>query len=199
MSAESLIEQIAVELQRRAPQRAEPGSFDSEAAVSLILRPAGAGLEFLAIKRTEHERDPWSGHMALPGGRREDADASLWATAVRETCEEIGVDLEKAGRVLGQLNDVYPRTRRIPAIAITPFIVAVDPGVEARTSSEVEFAVWVPLHVVTDEKHQGTLVLDVLPDREFPTIEYGGHVIWGLTLRILRQLEDVLNAIGFTG
>jgi 8-oxo-dGTP pyrophosphatase MutT (NUDIX family) len=167
--------------------------------VALMLRPTGSGLEFLAIKRAEHERDPWSGHMALPGGRRDSADENLWETAVRETLEEVGVDLETVGHMLGQLDDVYPRTRRIPAIAISPFVVAVDRDVVARTSTEVEHAVWVPLRVVIDEKHRGTLKLDILPDREFPTIEYGGHVIWGLTLAILRQLEDVLNRIGYRG
>ncbi len=101
------------------------------------------------------------------------------------------------GRLLGQLDDVYPRTRRIPAIAISPFVVAVDADVVARTSTEVEHAVWLPLRVVVDEEHRGTLKLDVLPEREFPTIEYGGHVIWGLTLAILRQLEELLNRVGY--
>lgn len=193
------MDRIAGELRGRAPKRAEEGSFDTEAAVALMLRPTGAGLEFLAIKRAENERDPWSGHMALPGGRREEDDPDLRATAVRETLEEVGMDLEMVGRVLGQLDDVYPRTRRIPAIAITPFVFAVDGGVVAETSTEVEHAVWVPLNVVVGEEHKGTMELEVLPGREFPTIEYGGHVIWGLTLAILRQLEEVLNRVGFTG
>jgi 8-oxo-dGTP pyrophosphatase MutT (NUDIX family) len=196
---ESLIERIGAELRSREPRRAEPGSYDVEAAVALMLRPAGPGLEFLAIKRAEHDRDPWSGHMALPGGRREEGDESLWRTAVRETVEEIGVDLESVGRLLGQLDDVYPRTRRIPAIAITPFVFAVGPEVEPRTSSEVEYAVWVPLHVVLDEGARGTLIHEAAPDREFETIEYGGHVIWGLTLRILSQVEELLGRIGCGG
>lgn len=194
-----MLDRIAEKLGGRSPRRAEEGSYDSEAAVALMLRPTGSGLEFLAIKRAEHERDPWSGHMALPGGRHEPGDGSLWETAVRETSEEVGVDLGAVGRALGQLDDVYPRTRRIPAIAITPYVVAVEPGVVARTSTEVEQAVWVPLRVVVDEEHRGTLKLDMLPDREFPTIEYGGHVIWGLTLAILRQLEEVLSRVGYTG
>ncbi len=193
------MDRIAIELGSRQPRRAEEGSYDTQAAVALMLRPTGAGLEFLAIKRAEHERDPWSGHMALPGGRREDGDADLRATAVRETLEEVGVDLENVGHVLGQLDDVYPRTRRIPAIAITPFVFEVDGGVVAETSTEVEHAVWVPLNVVVGEEHKGTMELEVLPGREFPTIEYGGHVIWGLTLAILRQLEEILNRVGFTG
>jgi 8-oxo-dGTP pyrophosphatase MutT (NUDIX family) len=193
----SVIERIAEELRRRTPRRAEQGSYDVQAAVALMLRPMDEGLEFLAIKRAEHERDPWSGHIALPGGRRDLADESLWVTAVRETREEVGVDLERAGRRLGQLDDVWPRTRRIPAIAITPFVVAVESATRARTNSEVEYAVWVPLEVVVDEGLRGTLRLDGLPGREFSTIEYGGHVIWGLTLGILRQLEEVLNRVGY--
>ncbi len=193
----SVIERIAEELQHRTPLRAEEGSYDMQAAVALMLRPMGRGLEFLAIKRAEHERDPWSGHIALPGGRRDLADESLWATAVREAREEVGVDLVTVGRRLGQLDDVWPRTRRIPAIAITPFVVAVDSDTRARTNSEVEYAVWVPLEIVVNEELRGTLRLDGLPNREFPTIEYGGHVIWGLTLGILRQLEEVLNRVGY--
>ncbi len=199
MGPESLIERIAAELKGREPQRAEPGSYDVQAAVALMLRPGEAGLEFLAIKRAEHDRDPWSGHMALPGGRREEGDESLRRTAVRETGEEIGVDLEGAGRLLGQLDDVYPRTRRIPAIAITPFVFAVGPEVEPRTSSEVEYAVWVPLQIVLDEGARGTLVHEAAPEREFETIEYGGHTIWGLTLRILSQVEELLGRIGYSG
>lgn len=192
-----MIERIAQDLRRRTPRQADQGSYDAQAAVALMLRPMEEGLEFLAIRRAEHESDPWSGHMALPGGRRELADDSLWATAVRETREEVGVDLVRVGRRLGQLDDVWPRTRRIPAIAITPFVVAVESGTRARTSSEVESAVWVPLDIVVNEELRGTLKLDGLPDREFPTIEYGGHVIWGLTLGILRQLEAVLNRVGY--
>jgi 8-oxo-dGTP pyrophosphatase MutT (NUDIX family) len=196
---ESVIERIAQELARREPRRAEPGTFDAEAAVALMLRPSGAGLEFLAIKRAEHDRDPWSGHMALPGGRREEQDESLWMTAVRETMEEVGVDLSQVGRRLGQLDDVAPATRRIPSIAISPFVVAVQPDVVARTSSEVEYAVWVPLSVVMDEKHRGSLRLEIIPDREYPTIEYEGHVIWGLTFRILGTFQEILWEIGYPG
>ena len=194
-----LVESIAEVLSSRSPRRAEPGTYTREAAVSLLLRPSAEAVEFLAIKRAEHETDPWSGHMALPGGRRDAEDESLWMTAVRETVEEVGVDLTRVGRLLGQLDDVTPRTRRIPAIAISPFVVSVEAGIVARTSSEVEHAVWVPLDVVVDEKHRGSLRLELSPEREYPTIEYEGHVIWGLTLAILGQLEDILRQIGYPG
>ncbi len=199
MSPDSLLLKIGDALAERTPQRAVAGSFETEAAVSLMLRPLESRLEFLAIKRTENERDPWSGHMALPGGRREPKDQSLWMTAVRETREEVGVDLLHSGTLLGRLDDVAPRSRRIPSIAISPFVVAVGRDVEARTSSEVERAVWLPLDVVVEDRHRGRLRLDRVPDRDFPTIEYRGHVIWGLTLSILAQFEEVLRTIGYTG
>ena len=62
------------------------------AAVALVLRQAPA-LELLLIKRSSSEDDPWSGQMALPGGRRDPADAGLQHTAIRETHEEVGLDL----------------------------------------------------------------------------------------------------------
>ncbi len=54
-----------------------------------------------------------------------------------------------------------------------------------------------PLEAVVDEKHRGSLRLEILPDREYPTIEYEGHVIWGLTYSILGQFEAILREIGY--
>jgi len=199
VDAQETIERIATRLRVRSPERAAASAYDVQAAVCMMLRASDARLEFLAIKRSETEGDPWSGHMALPGGRRDAEDDSLWMTAVRETREEVGVDLLQAGRLLGQLDDVAPQSVRIPAIAITPFVVAVGPDVEAGTSPEVERAVWLPVDVLLEERHRGRLKLEFVPEREFPTIEYDGDVIWGLTLRILAQFEDLLKAIGYRG
>jgi 8-oxo-dGTP pyrophosphatase MutT (NUDIX family) len=105
MKPEALIEGIGSLLSSRSVRRAEPGTYSGQAAVSLLLRPSAKGVEFLAIKRAEQERDPWSGHMALPGGRRDATDESLWMTAVRETREEVHVDLQQVGQLLGRLDD----------------------------------------------------------------------------------------------
>ncbi|MFQ5968613.1 MAG: NUDIX hydrolase [Acidimicrobiia bacterium] len=197
MATESTLERIALELKRRTPRRAGPGSFDEEAAVSLILRPAGFGFQFLAIRRAESERDPWSGHMALPGGRRDPADASLWATAIRETREEVGLDLASAGRLLGELNVVQPTSRQIPSIAITPFVVAVSRDSTPIEGPEVERAIWVPVDALFEQRYQSNLRLAQVPDREFAAIDYEGYVIWGLTLSILGQLVEVLSRVGY--
>ncbi len=197
MATESTLERIALELEGRTPRRAEPGSFEEEAAVSLILRPADSGLDFLAIRRAESERDPWSGHMALPGGRRDPADQSLWATAIRETREEVGLDLASAGRLLGELNVVQPTSRQIPSIAITPFVVTVSRDSTPIVGPEVERAIWVPLGALFERKYRSSLRLEQAPDREFAAIDYEGYVIWGLTLSILGQLVEVLFRVGY--
>ena len=73
-----------------------------QAAVSVVIRGRGE-LDFLLIKRARSERDPWSGHMALPGGRRDDSDGDLLHTARRETLEETGVDLDRVGAALAAI------------------------------------------------------------------------------------------------
>src|SRR3954465_359443 len=82
----------------------ERGDALRRAAVALVLRRNLSEAEMLVIKRSVSERDHWSGHLALPGGRVEAGDASLLAAAVRETFEEVGINLlEAGGDFLGRL------------------------------------------------------------------------------------------------
>ncbi|MBI4540773.1 MAG: CoA pyrophosphatase [Gemmatimonadetes bacterium] len=159
-----------------------------EAAVTLILR-ATPELELLLIKRARSERDPWSGHMALPGGRRDPEDASLLHTAFRETFEETGIDLERLGAVLGRLDQLSPLNRRLPQIEITPFVVGVPPDTPARPASpEVDAALWVPLASFTHPSATRSVLIDVSGEpRSFPSFRVGDEIVWGLTYRILSQ------------
>ncbi|HAD74352.1 MAG TPA: hypothetical protein DCG16_01120, partial [Gemmatimonadetes bacterium] len=109
----------------------EPPEGHTEAAVSLIIR-ASAELDVLLIKRAESERDPWSGHIALPGGRRDTEDASLAHTAIRETSEETGVELSTSGWSLGRLGRVVPSRSTLPLITISPYVFGVQEGIEAN-------------------------------------------------------------------
>lgn len=200
MNAERILERIEEELRRYTPRRVSVGDYELEAAVSLILRPSGEAVEFLAIKRADHQADPWSGHMALPGGRREPGDSDLWATAVRETREEVGLRLDEQGRRLGRLSDVLPRSRQLPAIAITPFVAAIGRGPEPRPGPEVQHSLWVPVDVLLDERYEGRFAPTEADGREFVVVEYGGEVIWGLTLSILSEMREVVRrALGAGG
>ncbi len=170
-----------------------------EAAVALLLRPR-AEIELLLIKRAEHPHDPWSGHMALPGGRREPGDDDLLATAIREAREEIGIEAAPADR-LGALDEVHPRSVRLPPIVIAPFVLAVPSHVTAHPDpAEVEAALWVPLSALADEAAADELILELEGSpRTFPAYRYGEYVIWGLTHRILEQFLEVAREAGVVG
>ena len=113
--------------------------------MTAVLR-AGESLELLLIERVERAEDPWSGHMALPGGRRDAEDPDLLATALRETAEEVGIVLDPGSRCWARLDEVYPQTRLLPPLVIAPFVAAVGPGVEPRPDpAEVAAALWVPV------------------------------------------------------
>jgi len=175
--------------------RARPGTTIPEssglrrAAVALILRDAGAGaLEVLLIKRAAFAGDPWSGHVALPGGRQEPGDPSLEATALRETREETAIDLTASGRVLGRLDELPPRTPVLPPISITPFACAVDGEVAIRPNEEVDAAFWVPVAALQDTASWGDVPIEVRGVRRLlPAFRHRDYVVWGLTERILRQ------------
>src|SRR5258706_14503516 len=83
------------------------------AAVALVLLDGPQGLEIALIKRAERGDDPWSGQIALPGGRYDAGDSDLEATAVRETRGETGGGLADAERV-GALDDLHPPTALLP-------------------------------------------------------------------------------------
>lgn len=165
------------------------------AAVSLILRN-GVDLEALLIRRAEAEGDPWSGHMALPGGRRDVQDPDLLYTATRETLEETGVALDRIGQPLGCLDPLEPATRRLPPLSIYPFVFAVPPETGARASSrEVDQVFWTPLREIFSPMSEGKVRIplgDLI--RDFPCFRVHGRVIWGLTYRILKDFLRRLEA-----
>lgn len=172
-------------------------SHHAEAAVALVLR-ARTELELLLVRRAERTGDPWSGHIAFPGGRRAADDADLVATALREAQEETGIDFHRLGELLGTLDEVEPGSRRLPSLVISPHVVAVPPSVEPVPDlAEVEHARWVPLSALRDER--STSWIRIPADgvvKRFPAIEYEDYTIWGLTYRILRQFLEVTEAAG---
>ena len=179
-----------------------PDSGRKNAAVAVVLRPPGRGdvtdarlgnCDALVIERARSRRDPWSGQMALPGGRLDPADAGLVGAAIRETMEETGVDLVAAGTLLGRIEAMRPLGVRIPTISIWPFVFQVDSGTLARVASrEVASVHWFPVEALLDPANRGTYAWTyggVV--RQFPCIRLEGRVIWGLTYRILTRLFEV--------
>lgn len=158
------------------------------AAVALTLK-AGPEPEILLIRRAEAEGDPWSGHMALPGGRKDPDDEDLLQTAMRETLEETGLDLAAHGQPLGRMEDLAPNTWRLPPISIHPFVFAVGESARARVAShEVVETLWVPMSTFKDPAVSSTVeITGGGTPRSFPCFRVEGRVVWGLTYRILNR------------
>ena len=165
------------------------------AAILLALRSREDGEpELLLIKRADAEGDPWSGHIAFPGGRMEPADNDLAVTAVRETREETGIDVARDGRLLGQLDDLSPRSALLPPIIIRPFVAIVRSDVGIIASAEVASAFWVPVSVLAERTSWSTgLVHTTAGQRRVSTFRHGEHSVWGLTERVLRQFLTFLG------
>jgi len=162
------------------------------AAVAIVLRDGSEGPEALFIHRAERAGDTWSGQIAFPGGRREAGDADLLATAIRETREEIGVDLSTA-QSLGVLDDMHPRTPVLPPVVVRPFVFGVVERPLITLSAEVQDAFWVSFRALAAPgarrevtvHHRGV-------SRLLPAYVVENRTIWGMTERILTPLLDLL-------
>lgn len=199
--AEKLREQAR--LAREAAKEATEPPFDPErprAAVAAILRPAASGAELFFIRRAEHPNDPWSGHIAFPGGRREARDVRLVDTAIRETHEEVGIDLGKA-ELLARLPDLpaIGRTRKTNLV-VTPFVFALEGDADVVPNREVAETIWVPFARLQAGHGRGTFTYTwegkswELPCFRLETAAARETVLWGMTYRMLETLFEALAA-----
>ena len=165
------------------------------AGVCVALRATESGardFQALFIRRSTREDDPWSGQMAFPGGRFDIEDTSLKHTAIRETREEIGLDLASRGEYLGALAPLEPMRSSPPRkMVIEPhcFLVRGDPELTLDTR-EVADVMWLPLGpMISGETHTAAEYFFDGKSRLFPGFETPSEQpIWGLTYRILERL-----------
>jgi 8-oxo-dGTP pyrophosphatase MutT (NUDIX family) len=172
------------------------------AAVTLALRHSaaprttGESLEVLFIERAIRDGDPWSGHMAFPGGRMDPEDESERHTAVRETLEEVGLGLESA-RYLGQLDDLSGLAAAASNMVVSAHVFHVDEPADLVVNHEVAQAFWFPLHgLLEPRRHVRYPVSMKGREVEFPGIvlgEDGGQVVWGLTYRFLQLFIELME------
>ena len=164
------------------------------AAVAVILHEGDEGLEALFIHRAVRAGDTWSGQIAFPGGRREAGDMDLRATAIRETLEEVGVDLTGA-EPLGVLDDLHPRTPVLPPVVVRPFVFALTERPSTVLSPEVQDAFWVPFRALQAPGVLGEITIDHpgIPRRVLPAYTLGNRTIWGMSERILTPLISMVS------
>ena len=166
------------------------------AAVAAVFRPleAGGGSELLFIQRATKPTDPWSGQMAFPGGREEEHDATARHTAMRETEEEVGLDLSGA-RFLGHLSELDGGRANNRRVIVSAHAWWWDgPRPPLTPNYEVADVVWVPLADLVDRNRHIDYKYP-LSGMLFPGIQLDqpDQVIWGLTLRFLSDLFQRLD------
>lgn len=180
---------IAELLAKRLRPVGELLSHGSSAAVMLMLFLNNGNLEVLFVKRKDDPSDPWSGQVALPGGRRKPSDNSILETAVRETFEEVGIMVDPRRTVLGALPDV--RSLRNPDMLVTPFVALLEEKRPVKLSSELSDYFWVSIRDLREDE-----VKVSLQNGETKAVKayvYGAYVIWGLTAQIIDSLLKILE------
>lgn len=173
-------------------------STERQAAVAAILRDRAHGAEVLLIRRAAREGDPWSGHMAFPGGQRNSEDGDLLTTAQRETLEEIGLDLSLAGRLIGRLDSIpaVARGRRIN-MAVTPFVFELLEESLLVLNEEVAEVIWAPLAPLARGELKTTIPYQFEGNElTLPAWDVEGRIVWGLTYRMLDALLTLACASG---
>jgi 8-oxo-dGTP pyrophosphatase MutT (NUDIX family) len=174
-------------MQGRAPRLIAPPE-GRRAAVAAVLCEEGEKVSLLFILRTRREGDPWSGHIAFPGGSLDETDESPRAAAERETREELGLDLGQA-EYLGRLDDM---ATHLHTVHVAGFLYAVAKRPDLTLSDEVQRTFWMPLRHLADPARQVTTrVRGVWGERRVPALDLLGEghpALWGLTYRFVAQV-----------
>jgi 8-oxo-dGTP pyrophosphatase MutT (NUDIX family) len=184
---------IAERLLSRAGGADLPPCDRTLAAVAMILHQVADDVEILFIQRASHDLDPWSGHIAFPGGKLEEGELECQA-ACRETLEEIGIDLEQ-GRYLGRLSDIVGAN--LP-VRVSCCLFGVDRmRFRPVLNEEVRDLFWVKVSDLRDPgRHFQSSVAFDQKRFEVPAIRLpveNKPELWGITYRLVRQLLCLLD------
>lgn len=190
-----LLQLIETRLGNHAPGKKLLRRLMKRSAVAMILQVRDGELHILMIKRAEREGDPWSGHMAFPGGRMDSIDANGYAVAVRETEEEVGLFLGEQDQCIGRLSELHANPHRGPfGMAVSPFVFRLDREVTFTPNHEVAEVVWVPLEFLLDKENQSEMIWRFRGTKvPMPCYWYEGYCIWGLSLMMLAELLDLIE------
>ena len=161
------------------------------AAVALMFADGEDGLELCFVKRQEYPGDPWSGQMALPGGKRNPEDATAHDVAVREAHEEVGVTLLDA-QLLGMMPGMNAGGGgRAEPLTVFPVLYRLrGPGPPLTIGEELAEGHWISLAHLWNDANWSTLDWR---GNQFPGITHGERIIWGFTLGVLRRLGELAN------
>jgi 8-oxo-dGTP pyrophosphatase MutT (NUDIX family) len=154
---------------------------DANAAVAILLRSNNKDIEVLLVKRAIKLTDPWSGQVALPGGKKNSNNEHLKNTAIRETLEETGIDLRKFCKFLGIMESF--RSVQKSEMKIVPFVFFQEKKQKIKLNDELVEYFWVSLKDI----HKNKRVIKY-QSKEYTAYIIDQYKIWGLTFRIIEKL-----------
>jgi 8-oxo-dGTP pyrophosphatase MutT (NUDIX family) len=162
------------------------------AAVAAILTH---DLQLLFMKRADYPGDPWSGHISFPGGRVETSDTSPLHAAMRETREELDLDLSGA-EFIGRLDDL-PTIGGLPPMVIRPFVFLIQDIPVLRPNGEVASTHLLGLEtLLNDQGRRPFQFAHRDNEHTLPCVEFDSQRLWGLTLLFV---DDLLNRLDGRG
>lgn len=175
------------------PPNRVTGTSRIPSAVLVPICEQDRGYTLVFTQRT-HRVSTHKGQISFPGGARDDSDASLADTALRECDEEIGLACE-AVEILGQLDDC---PTFVSNYVITPFVGAIPWPYSFRIAEfETAEIICIPISSLLDQtcRSEGSEIVDGRPVTAY-FYNYNGKVIWGATARILNQFLELWQQAG---
>ena len=165
-----------------------PGGTDAAVLIPLFERDGDLVAVFTERR---HDLSKHAGEITFPGGRQEEPDEDLRATALRETCEEIGLardDVELVGAL-------PPVGTFVTGYRIFPFVGSIDPGhVWVPQETEVETVLEFSLPELVAGHEMKRLIGKGVPIKT-PTYTVDGHLVWGATARIVQLMLERLQPV----
>lgn len=188
------LESFTRALARHEPRVIPAAVAPRRAAVAVLLRWEREAPDVLLMQRVQRQGDRWSGHVSFPGGMEDPTDADLLHTAVRETQEEVGLDLRGSARLVGRSDDQVAMARgKVLPMAITPFVFVQTRPAPLVLGPEADATLWLPVDQVAagalDEDYDYRL--GPVP-MTLPCWRYEGCTVWGLTHRMLSRLLEIV-------
>jgi 8-oxo-dGTP pyrophosphatase MutT (NUDIX family) len=196
MSEGLSVQQIAQAFDNYPADKKWYRALSLRAAVAIILddRP-DLGLSFLMIQRAVHEGDPWSGQMAFPGGKAENDDDHITATAMRESFEELNIASSQIERI-GRLSDILarPYRPRQKPMVVSPLVFRQCEALDINSNHEVADTIWLPVSHFQDVANRKAMDIERFGQQlTLPCYYYQDKKVWGLSLLMIDELLRFLD------
>jgi 8-oxo-dGTP pyrophosphatase MutT (NUDIX family) len=164
-----------------------------QGSVLILLYPANGEI-FLPLMQRPNYQGIHSGQISFPGGKKEEIDSDLIATALRETMEEIGV-LEKDVKVVGTLTELYIPASNFKVLPVVGYVTKqpnfIPDQYEVVKIIETSVSELLDEGIIKTRMIKTSLGLEI----KAPYYDVQGHIVWGATAMILSEFLDIVKRL----